>query len=789
MLRRLARVTVARRRLTLVAAVVLFALAGTLGGDVAAHLSSGGFEDPSSESFQADQALLDTFDVGVPNVVLLVTADDAGAGETRPVDRPEVAEAGRALTEDLAAPDDLTDVVSYWSLGSVPPLRNDDGNRALVLGRIVGDEDHVDERIVELVEELEGDYRGLDVRFSGFAEVFHSVGETIEADLVRAELVAVPITLLLLLFIFRGVVAATLPLVIGALSVVTTFLVLRIITTFTDVSVFALNLVTAMGLGLAIDYALFVVNRYREELGDGHDHERAITRTIATAGRAVAFSAGTVAASLLALLVFPIGFLRSFAYAGVAVAALAGLYSVTVLPALMAALGPRINALAIRPVRRTTAVEDGGWYRIARGVMRRPLPIATVVIVVLLFLGSPFLRIELGLPDDRVLPADAEVRVTTDIIRDEFSSTEAGAASVVATGTGDPTDPDVAADIDAYATRLSTLEDVSRVDAATGIYDDGRRVLGPDPSLLDRYARPDATYLSVVPEIEPNSAAGEAFVQRVRDAPAPFDVQVTGVSAELADAKAGLFDAMPRALAIIAVVTFALLFLLFGSVVVPLKALVLNVLSLTATFGAMVYVFQDGNFSGLLGFTAVGSTDATTPVLMFCVAFGLSMDYEVFLLSRIKEEYDRTGDNRRAVAVGLEKTGRIVTAAAVLISVVFLAFGTSEVRFIKLFGFGLALAVLVDAFVIRGTLVPAFMRLADRGNWWAPAPLRRFHERFGITQHVVPDDAASAGDERTTPVPRAAVPIEDRPRPGAVPRRRDRPLVAAGREPGRDRAD
>ncbi len=787
MLGRLARFTVERRRLTLVAAVIVFLVSGALGGDVAAHLSTGGFEDPTSESFQADQALLDRFGVGVPNVVLLVTADDPGTGDQPAVNRPDVADAGSALTARLAAEPGVTDVASYWSLGQLPPLRNDDGTRALVLARLTGSEDEVDARIDELVAEYEGDHGVVDVQFSGFAHIFSQVSDTIEHDLVRAELIAIPITLILLLFIFRSVVAAALPLAIGALSVVSTFLVLRILASFTDVSVFALNLVTAMGLGLAIDYALFVVNRYREELAGGHDHDQAVARTVRTAGRTVAFSAGTVAASLLALLVFPIGFLKSFAYAGVAVAALAGLFSVTVLPALMAALGPRIDALAIRNTRSSKPVEAGAWYRVARGVMRRPIPIATVVVIVLLFLGTPFRHIELGLPDDRVLPPDADARVATDVIRDEFSSNEAGAASVVATDIGDPTSPQLAAAIDDYARRLSLLPDVARVDSSAGVYADGAEVIDSIPFLVDRFARPHATYLSVVPDVEPNSLEGEAFVNGVRAEPAPFDVQVTGTSAQLADSKSALLDAMPLALAIIAAITFVLLFLLFGSVVVPLKALVLNVLSLSATFGAIVYVFQEGHFSGPLGFTAVGSTDATAPILMFCTAFGLSMDYEVFLLSRIKEEYDRTGDNRQAVAVGLEKTGRIVTAAAVLISVVFLSFGTSDVRFIKLFGLGLALAVVVDAFVIRGTLVPAFMRLADKANWWAPAPLRRLHDRIGISEHAILDDESG---HRTVADPVLVEPGDGdsargdgAERPAAPRRRRDRPLVAAGRQP------
>ena len=786
MLTRIARFAVARRRLVLVGSVILFLVAGALGGGVAKELSSGGFDDPGSESFRANQTLLDHFDTGVPNIVLVVTVPDAPADAEHPaVDDPDVVAAGLALTDRLAAADHVTQVVSYWSIGQQPALRSDGGNRALVVGRITGTQDEVLHRVADLAPRLEGTTDGLDVQVTGFAETFRQVGDQIQTDLSKAEMIALPITLLLLLFIFRGVIAASLPLAIGALSVVNTLLVLRVINSVTEVSVFALNLTTAMGLGLAIDYSLFVVNRYREELGHGHPPKAAVVRTVRTAGRTVAFSAGTVAASLLALLIFPIAFLKSFAYAGVAVAVLAGVFSVVVLPAMLAALGPRVNALAVGRRRpRARAEEDGFWYRAASRVMHRPGAITAAVIGVLLVLGLPFLHIDLGLPDDRVLPPEAPARAAADVIRDEFSSNEAGASSIVATDIGDTSDPAVRAEIDDYARRLSALDGAERVDALTGIYEHGEQTVSGDvvrtfvPQLAARFDSPDSLYVSVVPDHEPNSPRGEAFVRQIRALDAPFDVQVTGSSAQLVDSKAALFDRIPWALAIIAAITFGLLFLLFGSVVIPLKALVLNVLSLSATFGAMVWIFQQGHLAGPLHFTATGTIDASTPILMFCVAFGLSMDYEVFLLSRIKEEHDAGADDRRAVALGLERTGRIVTAAALLISVVFLAFSTSEVSFIKLFGIGLSLAVLMDAFLIRGTLVPAFMRMAGRANWWAPGPLRRFHDRFGLDEHVDLDaDVIDlAGPDARTP------------QPVVVPRPRGRQLVAAGRQHPDDRS-
>ena len=776
MLQRIGRVVIRRRKLVLVGAAIAFVLSGAYGGPVSEHLSSGGFDDPASESFQADEALLEAFGTATPNLLLLVTAPGGD------VDAPEVAAAGQALTDELAAEADVANVVSYWSLGSPPPLRSDGGERALVLARIEGSEDFVNDRVEELAPDYTRDGT-LEVRVGGYAEVFNEVGHTIEDDLIRAEAIALPITLILLLLVFGSVVSASLPLAIGALSVVGTFVVLRLLSTVTEVSIFSLNLTTAMGLGLAIDYSLFMVSRFREELRAGHEPDVAVQRTVRTAGRTVAFSSVTVAASLCALLVFPLAFLRSFAYAGVAVAFLAGAFSVVVLPAILGGLGRRVDGLTLFR-RSTEAPEQGFWHRVALIVMRRPVRVAVAATAVLVFLGSPFLGIDIALPDDRVQQEDAASRQVHDVIRAEFSSQEAGASSVVALGIGDPAAH--RAEIDAYAAALATLPDVARVDATTGTYcgaglaadircTPGQLVLAGGEGRYLAFASEaegGSTYLSVVPDVEPMSSEGEDLVQAIRDVDAPFPVEVTGQSAQLVDIKSALFSKLPLALLIIAVITFVVMFLQFGSVVIPLKALVLNVLSLSATFGAMVWVFQDGNLSGALDFTATGQIDATTPILMFCVAFGLSMDFEVFMLSRIKEEHDRTGDNELSVAFGLERTGRIVTAAALLISVVFIAFATSDITFIKLFGVGLTLAVMIDAFVIRGTLVPAFMRLAGEWNWWAPGPLRRLHDRIGISEHVDLD-----GDQHGSSDPAAEGPGDDED-PDA--RRHDGPLVTAG---------
>ena len=734
MLARLAGFTVRRRRRVLLVAAVAFVLSGAIGGRVAEQLSSGGFEDPDAESTIVEQVLADEFDAGTPNVLLLVEARDGDVND------PAVAAAGQAVAEELAAEAfdgvGMTEVLSYWSLPPGNPLASDDGSTALVLGRFPDD----DNALVEASEEWTARYTRDDpaspvtVTVGGFGPVFAEVNKTIEADLVRAELIAIPLTLLLLLVVFGSVVAAVLPLAIGALSVVGTFLVLLVVNQFTEVSVFALNMTTAMGLGLAIDYSLFIVSRFREELRAGHEPPEAVRRTVRTAGKTVLFSALTVGASLSALLVFDIAFLRSFAYAGLAVSTLAGLYAIVVLPAMLAALGHRINSLTLWK-RSIAPAEEGFWHRTAVFVMRRPVPVTAAALVVLLFLGAPSLGMKLGFPDDRVLPETKPTRVVHDTIRNDFSSEEAGAISVVLTGVPDPATR--AADVDAFARTLAAVPGVTRVDAETGIYVAGQADPLQLPELTPRFSRPTATYLSVVPDVEPLSDEGEDLTREIRSIEPGFAVGerlVGGQSAQLVDAKASLFGDLPLALGIIAVITFVLLFLMFGSVVVPLKALVLNLLSLSATFGAMVWVFQEGHGSDFLSFTPTGALTATIPVLMFCVAFGMSMDYEVFLLSRIKEEHDNGADNVHSVARGLEKTGRIVTAAAVLISVVFLAFATSEVSFIKLFGIGLTLAVLLDAFVIRGTLVPAFMRLAGEANWWAPRWMRGIYDRFGISE-------------------------------------------------------
>lgn len=726
MLARLGLFTVRRRRWVLSGTLVLFLVAAAFGTGAFGVLKTEGFEDPSSESTRAEALLEEHFGGGEPNIVLVLTA------ESRDVDDPTLTSEASVFTQRLESIDGVEQVVSYWSLGNAPSLRGSSGDTALVLARLLGDEEFVDEQLTLIDEQFTGTQGGFEVLLGGSDAVFADIGHTIESDLLRAELIAIPLTLILLLFVFRSLLAALLPLFVGVIAIFGTLLSLFVIGSVTDVSIYAINLTTALGLGLAIDYSLFIVSRFREELAASHSVEQSVVRTVQTAGKTVLISALTVAVSLSALLVFPLYFLRSFAYAGVAVVLLALVTSIVSLPALLAVLGHRVNSVRIGRRRVARAEQDGAWHRIAMLVMRRPIPIATVFVVFLILLGTPFLRVSFGIPDDRVLPTSAGSRQASEILRSDFSGNAAEGFGVVANGVG----VDRLDDIAEAAAVLSALEGIDRVDSAAGTFVGGE--FATSSSHDDSFLADDGTaitWMSVVPDFPVASPEGERLVKDIRNLNLPFDVAVEGQAAGLVDSKAAIGDALPWAIAIIIIATFVLLFMMAGSLLVPVKALVLNMLSLTATFGAMVWIFQDGNLSDFLGFTATGTLDISMPILMFCIAFGLSMDYEVFLLSRVKEEYDRVGDNDAAVALGLERTGRIITAAAVLLSITFFAFGTSGVSFIKMFGIGLGIAVLMDATVVRAFLVPAFMRLAGDANWWAPAPLRRFHDRFGLKEN------------------------------------------------------
>ena len=708
-----------RRRILLLFGI-LVPINAILGANVARSLSVGGFVAPNADFEVGRQVLTEQLQGGTPNFVVLITVNGA-APRTTAVDADEVRAAGVALTEELARQPGVLRAFSYWTVGQPEPLRSDDGTEALVLGLISGDDDavrHTTERLSPLFTRQTDLFRA---GVGGEAEVNRQTGLQAEHDLLKAELLAAPFTFLALLIVFRGLRPALLPLLVAAAAVTATFATLRVLSTFTDVSIFSLNLTTALGLGLAIDYSLFILSRYREERAGGRDPDLAMRRTLRTAGRTVVFSAATVAVSLASLLVFPMVYLRSFAYAGIAIVTFAALSSLILLPALIAVFGDRVG------LPRASSGE-GFWGAQARRVMRRPLLTASAVIGVLVLLGIPFTHLRFGLFDDRVIPPSVSSRAVDDTIRRDFGTREGDATAVVVLGI--PGDDPNSVEIPQIAKQLAVVTGVRRVDALTGHYS---FVYSYKADLTtERFAAPGAAWFSIIPSDEAVSPESEAMLREIRQLDLGHPTLVTGPTARFVDAKDAVKARLPLALAIIGVATFVLLFAMLGSVVVPFKAILLNLLSLTATFGAMVWIFQDGHLASLLNVTTTGSIDVFTPILMFCVAFGLSMDYEVFLLSRIKEDYDLTGDNTHAIAAGLDHTGRLVTAAAVLLAIVFLAFMTAEVSIVKLVGLGLTLAVLIDAFLIRATLVPAVMRLAGRGNWWAPRPLRRLHLRFGI---------------------------------------------------------
>ncbi|MFI1809947.1 MMPL family transporter [Streptomyces sp. NPDC020422] len=751
------RLVTARPRLSLLLALVITALAVLAGSGVGDRMGSGGWEDPDAESTYALEVLEREFPASQPNLLLLVDVSGAGgtggagaAGGASPaVDSPAVATEARKLAERLDAEPGVGGVGSYWSTGS-PALRSADGRQAVIAARIDGDEKAAGAVLERIAPAFRGTHGPVEVSVGGPLAVRNEMQTIIQEDLLKAEMIALPITLVLLVMVFGSAVAALLPLGIGIVAILGTNAVLRGITELTDVSVFAQNLTTALGLGLAIDYALFVVRRFREELAAGADTRTAVATTLRTAGRTVLFSALTVAVSLAAMLVFPQYFLRSFAYAGIAVVLLAAAAALILLPAALVLLGDRVNALDLRRLFRRRAgagagagaVEreaGAGWARTAGLVMRRAPLFAVATATGLVLLGLPFLGVRFGTADDRQLPATAESRVVQDRLRDAFPGNPGGGITVLAEGAATP------GQYARYRERIEAVDGVARVD-------------GPvtSPAGGNTHA-----YFTVVPEGETVGSDAQRVVGEVRADKAPFTTSVTGAAAVLVDSKDAIGERLPWAAAIIAVVTLILVFLLTGSLLIPLQAVVLNALSLTAMFGAVVWVFQEGHLSGLLGFTSTGDIETTLPVLMFCVAFGLSMDYGVFLLSRIKEEYDATGDHEHAVRFGLRRTGGLITAAAVILAVVMVAIGTSRVTNTKMLGLGVALAVLMDAMVVRSLLVPAVMKLTGRLTWWAPGPLRRFHDRFGISEGGTPATPAPAPPAPATPTPGTPEPGAD----------------------------
>ncbi|MGW6308075.1 MMPL family transporter [Streptomyces niveus] len=718
---RIAELAIRRTRLVLVVAVVAVALMGAVGAGAFSVLKGGGYDDPASQSSRAGKVIEEKFG-GETNLILLVRTAEGR------VDSPAADRSGQALVTGLKAEKDLDNVLSYWDTDS-PDLRSEDGREAIVLAHVKGEKTEQEKRAKAIIDTYGGQYEGgLTIEAGGGTAVGADLSAQVPKDLILAEAIAVPLTLILLLVVFGSVVAALLPLVIGTIAIAGTFAELALLGGVTDVSNSATNLTTALGLGLGIDYALLMISRFREQLATGAAVDDAVRHTVRTAGRTVAFSAATVAVALAALLVFPQYFLRSFGYAGVGVVAIAAISTLFVMPALFVVLGHKVNNGRLPWAKRERAGSRTPlWGRIARTVMRRPALTALPVLAVLLLAASPLLGITLGTPDERVLPEDAKSRQVSEVLREKFNGNDDAAVHVVLDNAVDK------APLASYATQLSELAGVVRVEAGPGTYVDGRPAApGPGNAAL---SRPDAQRLNVVSDLEPKSEDAQRLVREVRDVATPAGTSplVGGTDAVLIDSKDSISGQIPLALALVAVTTFILLFLFTGSVVQPLRALVLNVISLGATLGVMTWIFQDGNLASLLGVTPQ-PMEASMTVLMFVIAFGLSMDYEVFVTSRIKELHDEGEDNESAVTNGLGHTGRIVTAAAGLLAVSFFAFGTAEISFMQMFGLGSGLAILIDAVAVRGVLVPAAMRLLGRSAWYAPPPLRKFHGRYGLSE-------------------------------------------------------
>ena len=713
MLGQLATFVVRHARLVLAAFLVVVAAVAVLGFGAFAKLQTAGFDDPAAESTAAAELLEQRFG-GESDLVFLVRAD-AGT-----VDEGPAAEAGAALSDRLAGDPDLSHVTSYWTTGA-PSMKSVNGTQALAVANIAqGDS-------ASIADRYSGDAGAVEVVVGGPAVVGDDIDGQVGADLAFAESIAVPVILVLLVVAFGSVVAALLPLVVGVIAIMGTFGELSVLGSATDVSIYAINLTTALGLGLGIDYALLMVSRYREELAAGRGVPDAVVRTVETAGRTILFSGLAVAASLAALLVFPLYFLRSFAYAGIGVVAIAVAGAIVALPALLAVFGTRVNAGSLPWLRRPRSAAAPFWGRLAARAMRRPLLAGGAVVALLVAAALPLLSVEFGTPDDRVLPTSAASRQVGDAIRDGFASNDTTAIDVVTTG---PVD---SAPLAEYASQISTLSAVDRVDSSAGTFVDGDLV---DQSPVNAtFSAGGSERLAVVTSADAKSQTAKDLVGDVRGAADPEGVTalVGGASAALVDSLAAIGDRLPLAIAMVALATFVVLFLFTGSIVQPLRALVCNALTLGATLGIMVLVFQEGFGSSVLGFTPQ-PLDMSMLVLLFCIAFGLSMDYEVFVISRIKERHDAGATVEEATIHGLAHTGRIVTTAAALIAVSFFAFLVSEISFLQLFGLGAGLAILIDATLVRGVLVPASMRLLGEWSWYAPSGLRRVHARIGLAE-------------------------------------------------------
>ncbi|MGL4174059.1 MAG: MMPL family transporter [Actinomycetota bacterium] len=708
-----------------------FALAltvmGVLGAGLFPRLAGGGFDDPGSESGRAATALAEKFDVRTPVAVVAVEM-------TMGIDSAAADASAQELVASLESVSGVSRVQSYWTSGRPDALRgNDERTGQLIVDSNLkaGEIEALAEVIMTQITAFDEANPDLRAFMGGAPAVNADFSSSITSDLKTAELIAIPVQFVLLLIVFGTLVAAGLPFLVAAGSIVGSFFVVWLVSLTTDVSIFSLNLITALGLGLGIDYALLIVTRFREELHGVNGAaprapQDAVVRTVATAGRTVLFSGVTVVVVLAAMLFFPQYFLRSFGYAGVAATLLAMGAALTALPAALSLAGYRIDRL--RVLRRDLRPRDeGAWSRIAHAVMRRPVAVALVTVIALAALAVPVLGARFSQSDQRDLPDGAPSKVAATVLADRFTGQQGSPIDVVLPGQGDRS-----AQVQEYAARVSQVPGITSVTTASAVLVAGA-VVTPNPRPEGFVAGADVR-LRAVADVGSRTSAGEDLIAAVRAVPAPTDARlIGGVGADFVDSQAAINDRGQWALVWVVLATLIVLFLFTGSVVLPIKAVLLNAASLISTLGVLVWVFQDGNGRWLVGdFTVTGHVDTSMAVLIAVIVFALSMDYEVFLVSRIAEEHRRGIATQDAVAIGLQRSGRVITAAAVLLAVVFAAFVTSGVTTIKMLGLGVAFAIVVDAFVVRALLVPALMRLMDQWNWWAPAPLAWVYRRIGL---------------------------------------------------------
>jgi RND superfamily putative drug exporter len=682
-------------------AVVLFVVgilvAGAVGSMVFNRLDSAGYSDPNSDSYKVYEYLNDELKLSDPSVVIVV---DSGSVD---VTDSVITQKGLALEKKISQEVGVSKTLSYWTSGGEATLKSSDGKAAFIL--VYGDNDPFSaqgQKLGQLFQKkYDGSYDGLTLYAGGAAVVGHAITEKISDDLKIAELISIPLTFILLTFVFGALAASAMPLIVGVAAILGAFFILYLFTLFTDVSIYALNLTTGMGLGLGIDYALLIVNRFREELHRGKSVEDSIVSTLGSAGKTVFYSGMTVLVTLFSLTFFPLPFLKSFGYAGVSVVALAVVGAILGLPPILALMGSKIDKGVIRR-SAITPKEDGRWAQTARLVMKRPVGAVVLSLLILTVMAAPITNIKFSQGDSRMLPADNKAAVATALQADRFPGQTGNPIEIVIRNGSDKLE-----EITAYAAEVGKLSGIVAVQPPVTIGKDVRVV----------------AYQSMLPR----TPESQGLIHDIRDIKSPDGTLVGGVAADYTDSQDGISRTLPWALGWVILSVLVLIFIFTGSIILPIKAVLLNFLSLAATMGALTWVFIDGHLQWLVGsFTVTGALDTSIVILIAVVVFGLSMDYELFLLSRIREEHLAGKSNVESVAVGLQRSARIITAAAMLLAVVFAAFITSGVTSIKSMGFGVALAVILDATIVRGLLVPALMRLFGERNWWAPKSMQRF---------------------------------------------------------------